>query len=161
MMTVNRNPIEIRRLGQDDLDTMDALLTMFGDVFDEQDTYSGRRPRPAYLSELLANDMFIALVALGDGKVVGGLAAYVLPKFEQDRREIYIYDLAVDAGYRRQGIATSLIEEVRRIASTCGAWVVFVQADRGDEPAVALYTKLGVREDVLHFDIEPGGGSSQ
>lgn len=34
-----------------------------------------------------------------------------------------------------------------------GAWVIYVQADLVDEPAVALYTKLGVREDVLHFDI--------
>lgn len=31
--------------------------------------------------------------------------------------------------------------------------VIFVQADVGDAPAVALYSKLGVREDVLHFDI--------
>ena len=33
--------------------------------------------------------------------------------------------------------------------------MIFVQADTGveDEPAIALYTKLGVREDVLHFDI--------
>jgi aminoglycoside 3-N-acetyltransferase I len=30
-----------------------------------------------------------------------------------------------------------------------------VQADRGDEAAIALYTKLGIREDVLHFDIAP------
>jgi aminoglycoside 3-N-acetyltransferase I len=29
-----------------------------------------------------------------------------------------------------------------------------VQADHGDDPAIALYTKLGTREDVLHFDIE-------
>jgi aminoglycoside 3-N-acetyltransferase I len=28
-----------------------------------------------------------------------------------------------------------------------------VQADHGDDPAIALYTKLGTREDVLHFDI--------
>lgn len=27
----------------------------------------------------------------------------------------------------------------------------------GDDPAVALYTKLGVREDVMHFDIAPSG----
>jgi hypothetical protein len=32
---------------------------------------------------------------------------------------------------------------------------MFVQADRGDDPAIALYSKLGVREDVLHFDIPP------
>jgi aminoglycoside 3-N-acetyltransferase I len=30
---------------------------------------------------------------------------------------------------------------------------MFVQADLGDDPAIALYTKLGSREDVLHFDI--------
>jgi aminoglycoside 3-N-acetyltransferase I len=35
-----------------------------------------------------------------------------------------------------------------------GAWAVFVQADYGDEPAIALYEKLGVREEVLHFDIK-------
>jgi aminoglycoside 3-N-acetyltransferase I len=31
--------------------------------------------------------------------------------------------------------------------------VVYVQADYVDPPAIALYTKLGTREEVLHFDI--------
>ena len=31
--------------------------------------------------------------------------------------------------------------------------MVYVQADYGDDPAIALYTKLGTREDVMHFDI--------
>jgi aminoglycoside 3-N-acetyltransferase I len=33
--------------------------------------------------------------------------------------------------------------------------VIFVQADMGieDQPAIALYSKLGKREEVLHFDI--------
>jgi len=34
----------------------------------------------------------------------------------------------------------------------CG-YAIPKRADIGDEPAIALYTKLGVREDVLHFDI--------
>jgi aminoglycoside 3-N-acetyltransferase I len=37
------------------------------------------------------------------------------------------------------------------------AWMIFVQADPADEPVVALYDKLGVRESVLHFDISPDG----
>jgi hypothetical protein len=37
-----------------------------------------------------------------------------------------------------------------------GAYVVFVQADLGDDAAIALYTKLGRRESVLHFDIAVG-----
>ena len=28
-----------------------------------------------------------------------------------------------------------------------------VQADHGDDPAIALYTSLGAREEALHFDI--------
>jgi aminoglycoside 3-N-acetyltransferase I len=32
-----------------------------------------------------------------------------------------------------------------------------VQADHGDDAAIALYTKLGTREDVLHFDIATEG----
>ena len=95
------------------------------------------------------------MAASCDGKVIGGLAAYVLPKFEQARSELYIYDLAVDEVHRRRGVATALIAELRRIAADRGVYVIFVQADHGDEPAIALYTKLGVREDVLHFDIAP------
>ena len=48
-----------------------------------------------------------------------------------------------------------MIEELKRAAQAMGAYVIYVQADHGDEPAIALYTKLGVREDVLHFDIAP------
>lgn len=85
---------------------------------------------------------------------MGGLAAYELQKFEQDRREIYIYDLAVAEAHRRRGIATNLINELRTMAMARGAYVIFVQADRGDEPAISLYESLGKREDVYHFDIE-------
>jgi aminoglycoside 3-N-acetyltransferase I len=87
------------------------------------------------------------------GEVVGGLTAYDLKKFEQERSEIYIYDLAVAAAHRREGIATALIQKLKEIAAACGAYVIFVQADLGDDPAIELYTKLGIREDVLHFDI--------
>ncbi len=126
---------------------------MFGEAFDEVETYTGARPRRAYLERLLGSDCFIALVALEGSEVVGGLAAYEFHKFEQERSEIYIYDLAVAAAHRRQGIATALITDLERIAATRGAHVIFVQADADDVPAIACYTKLGRREDVVHFDI--------
>jgi aminoglycoside 3-N-acetyltransferase I len=81
------------------------------------------------------------------------LTAYVLDKFERDRREIYIYDLAVAAAHRRRGLATALIETLAGVARDRGAYVIFVQADRGDDAAIALYESLGRREDVHHFDI--------
>lgn len=146
-------PCSIRILGPDDIGLITAMLTLFGEAFQEPHTYSSSQPSKAYLERLLGSDTFIAVAALKGDEVVGGIAAYVLPKFEQERSELYIYDLAVAATHRREGIATALIMELKRIASLRGAYVIFVQADPGDDAAIALYTRLGTREDVLHFDI--------
>lgn len=147
--------LALRQLTAEDPGLMDELLTTFGEVFNEQDTYSGNRPGSDYMRSLLGSDYFIALAAIRDGTVIGGLAAYELRKFEQERSEIYLYDLAVSEAHRRQGVATALIRKLERIAAQRGAYVIFVQADTGieDEAAIALYSRLGVREDVLHFDI--------
>lgn len=144
---------QIIQIRHDQPHLMDALLDCFGEAFNQVETYADKRPDQSYLHSLLVSEYFIALAALCAGKLVGGLAAYELKKFEQQRSEIYIYDLAVSAPYRRKGIATALIEKLKLIAKERGAWVIFVQADDGDEPAVQLYSKLGIREDVIHFDI--------
>lgn len=156
-----RNDLVIQHLTRDDVSSMRALLKTFGAAFEDVDTYGGNQPSAEYLERLLGSDHFIALTASRDGQVVGGLAAYELVKFEQQRSEIYIYDLAVAAAHRRQGIATALIQHLKRIAAARGAYVIFVQADIGDDPAIALYTKLGAREDVLHFDIAVVGGKGR
>ena len=138
-----------------DLLSLRMLLAVFAKAFDDAESYVSAPPSDDYLNTLIGRDDFIPLVAVSDGAVVGGLAAYVLRKFEQERSEIYIYDLAVDENYRRRGIATGLINKLREIARNKGAWVIYVQADPPDEPAVKLYESLGTREDVLHFDIMP------
>jgi ribosomal protein S18 acetylase RimI-like enzyme len=145
---------EIRSLGSTDLSLMHQMLGMFGAAFEDQAAYDDARPDDAWLASLLGRETFIALAAIAEGQIVGGIAAYVLDKFEQARREVYLYDLAVAEPWRRRGIATALIGELKRVAKARGAYVIFVQADLGDDPAIALYTKLGKREDVLHFDID-------
>lgn len=130
-------------------------MKVFGEAFGEPETFESAKPSDEYINSLLESEMFIPLVAVADGKVVGGLAAYVLKKYEQERSEIYIYDLAVLEQYRRRHIATGLINKLKEIARDIGAWVIFVQADPPDEPAIKLYESLGTRENVLHFDILP------
>lgn len=144
----------IQRLTIADVALMQQLNALFAEVFDDPEAYAARLPAEEYLAAQLAREHIVALVALVDEQMVGGLVAYELAKLEQSRSEFYIYDLAVKAAHRRRGIATALIRHLQEIASRRGAWVVFVQADRGDDPAIALYSKLGIREDVLHFDIE-------
>ncbi len=145
----------IETLRATDIEVMRAMLVMFGEAFGDRATYTQAQPSDSYLHDLLSSTSFIAIAALHESTVIGGLAAYVLPKFEQARSEIYIYDLAVAATHRRRGIATALIGELQRIARAKGAYVLYVQADYGDDAAIALYTKLGTHEDVLHFDIPP------
>jgi len=135
-----------------DIATLKTLLRVFGEAFEDVETYQGAVPDDGYLQSLLSQPHFIVVIATHGDEVVGGLAAYELQKFERDRREIYIYDLAVAKEHRRKGVATGLIRELKRIARERGAYVIFVQADRGDAPAIALYETLGTREDVHHFD---------
>src|SRR5262249_27586799 len=76
------------------------LLRVFAEAFGDADSYQSAVPSDEYLARLLSSQHFIAVVATQDGEVAGGLAAYVLDKFEQDRREIYIYDVAVAEAHR-------------------------------------------------------------
>jgi aminoglycoside 3-N-acetyltransferase I len=144
--------VQIRRLTPSDIPLLRQLNAVFADAFNEPETY---RPAPddRYVEQVLGQDHVIVLVAIEESAVVGGLVAYDLPKLERARSEVYLYDLAVAAAHRRQGIATALIARLRVLAHQRGAWVVFVQADHGDDPAIALYEKLGMREDVMHFDL--------
>ena len=143
----------ICRLGLSDVALIRDLNDLFGEAFGEREEYTEAPPNDAYLSGLLTKEHIVVLVALVAEQVVGGLVAYELDKFERQRREMYIYDLAISLDHRRRGIATTLIGRLQEIAVQRGAWVIYVQADYGDDAAIALYEKLGAREDVMHFDI--------
>jgi aminoglycoside 3-N-acetyltransferase I len=148
-----------RRLGADDLAAMKTSLQLYADVFADHESYQSKIPRDDYLLKLLGDETFFAVATFdGDGEIVGALAAYELRKFEQERSEVYIYDLAVDMDHRRKGIATALIRSLGKAARARGAYVMFVQADIGeeDEAANALYRKLSHEMIVAHhYDIAP------
>lgn len=151
------NAAVVQRLGAGDIGLALAMNALFAEAFEDKANYADAPPDNGWLVEALARPSVVALVAVADDRVVGAAVAYELDKLEQRRRELYLYDLAVDMAYRRRGIATQLIAALRAHAAARGCWTMFVQADYGDDPAIALYTKLGAREDVMHFDIAPAG----
>jgi len=110
------------------------MLALFGTVFDDRETYLNAQPGDDYLRRLLASDTFIAVATFDGTTLIGGIAAYVLPKFEQVRSEIYIYDLAVHEQHRRKGVATALVTELKRLAAERGVYVIYVQADSATPP---------------------------
>ncbi|MCG9875992.1 MAG: GNAT family N-acetyltransferase [Leptospiraceae bacterium] len=151
----------IKLLDKSSVEYLKELNVLFSHAFDDQENYQKFSPSDNYLNKLLSKEDILCYVALEKLEnqtqreiLVGGLVAYVLEKFEQERKEIYIYDLAVDERFRRKGIARSLINALKVKAKEISASVIYVQADYGDDPAIQLYTSMGVKEKVLHFDIQ-------
>ena len=62
----------IKSLDSESIPLMDGMLTVFGEAFDEVETYSAKRPGAKYLAQLLGNDNFLALVAIIEVVGVGG-----------------------------------------------------------------------------------------
>jgi aminoglycoside 3-N-acetyltransferase I len=102
-----------RQLTIEDVTLLKELLRVFGHAFNDSETYQHAIPNEEYLTNLLGKEHFIVVVAMMEKTVVGGLAAYVLEKFEQQRREIYIYDLAVSDAHRRKGVASGTIDTLK------------------------------------------------
>jgi aminoglycoside 3-N-acetyltransferase I len=143
----------IKQLWSGDVDAARELIRVFGEVFDDAESRRYPTPRDEYLRSILTNSRFIVLVALREERVIGGLTAHILDRFGQELREIYIYDLAVQAEHRRKRVATNLLSNLRQIAVSLGINTTYVQSDISDDAAVALYEKFGTKRDVFHFDI--------
>lgn len=143
---------QVHALNYGDIGLLRSINDLCVRVFDEPPDQP--RPDDSYLVRLLARDTFVAIAALADGEVIGGITGYLLPKAGATITELYLYDLAVAAGWRRRGVATAMIDRLRQVAREKSASVIFVQADLEDAPAIALYSRYGTRRDVLHFEIE-------
>ena len=140
-----------RRLGPKDSNQARNLIALFDRVFEE--------PTRPMLSEpdlllRLGNEHVWVMVAMDQGEILGGLVGYELPKFETQRSELYLYDLAVESAHQGQGIGRGLLDALIAQVKTTDIWAVFVQADLGDEVPNALYQSYGYKQEkVHHYDL--------
>ena len=142
----------IQTLCGDDVGRMRQVNRLFAEAFDDMERYRAA-PSDDHLRRLLASEHFVVLAAIREDQVIGALTAYELVKYERETRELYLYDIAVADPFRRRGVATALIDGLRRLAERRGADTIFVQADGDDEQAIALYERFAERRQLCHFDI--------
>lgn len=141
--------IETRKLSQNDLKQFIELISVFEDVFEMKNF---QMPNQSYLQSLLDRDDFFVFVSILEGRVVGGLTAYLLRQYYSEKPLVYIYDLAVQTYLQRKGIGKSLIASINSYCKEKGMEEVFVQADLADDYALDFYKATGGRaEDVVHF----------
>lgn len=144
--------IETYVLQRTDLDKLIDLISLYEDVFEMKEFTP---PGKAHLTSLLNREGVTFLVALSEGKVVGGLTAHDLPSTYFEASEVYIYDLAVAREHQRQGIGKQLLSDLAAHCQKKGASEIFVQADADDLPAIKFYQAAGgVQESVFHFSYD-------
>ncbi|MFN8411712.1 MAG: GNAT family N-acetyltransferase [Anaerolineales bacterium] len=141
--------MEIKQLTPSDLSIFKSLIDLFNLVFEEENP---TQAEDAHLLKLLDNKSFIALVAILNGEVLGGLTAYELPMVYTDRSELFLYDMAVKTEYQRTGIGKKLIEHLKEICTTRGIETFFVMAHEEDDGAIEFYHATGGQsEKVMNF----------
>lgn len=135
-------PCHTRRLGAADHSLAKITLNVMAEAF-ETDAVDDR---DVHLADLLRSPYFWLFAATIEGRVVGGLTGYILPMARTATRELFVYDLAVDATFQRRGVATSLMSAARQAAQVEGVVDVFLVAEYVSAPAVAFYRAIGMSE---------------
>jgi ribosomal protein S18 acetylase RimI-like enzyme len=111
--------------------------------------------------DLLADERTIFLVAFDGDDPIGFVLAYELLRRRGDPAHLFVYEVGVDEGRRRQGVATTLFRELSRLALARGIRTGFVLTNESNEAAMELYRSVGGErpntDDVLwDFDYRRG-----
>lgn len=67
-------PTTLHTLTPGDTAMFRAMLALFGEAFEDRDTYTAKQPDDGYIDGLLSDRNFLALVARSGVEVIGGMA---------------------------------------------------------------------------------------
>lgn len=148
--TLNEMTTEIKKLNANDTGMFMQLIQLFAYVFEMQNF---TMPEETYLMRLLQDDGFFVFVAVHEGRVTGGLTAYLMHQYYSTAPLVYIYDLAVATAWQRRGVGRTLIEAINSHCRELGVEAVMVEADETDGHAIDFYRSTGaVGLKTVHFD---------
>jgi GNAT superfamily N-acetyltransferase len=132
-------PLAIQRVTSVD----DVLAAQLNALFDD-----GKAWDPAQGRRFVHNPDALFLVARWDGHPCGFATAHRLPRFDRRRAGVLLYEIGVQARFRRRGVGAALVAGVRRWAEEVGADEVWVLTDAGNAAAMALYAATGGQADA-------------
>jgi len=129
--------MHIRRVGvHDDLSDICAQMQPGNWASDNEMTSY----QPKALQDFLQQNGILLLAYEADN-IAGVALCYTMPHPDGNRM-LYVHELDTHPNFRRQGIATQLMQAVFGLAKERGLSEVWLGADKDNAGANALYTKL-------------------
>jgi len=125
------SPIDIRPMTESDIDEVADL---------ESAIFSDSWPAISF-QEAVDDPIGFNLVASIKGEEA--ICAYLCAQVVLD--EVHIHNIAVSQDYRRRGIGRELLEFAEAAARRRGADCAILEVRIDNEPALAMYTRLGYR----------------
>jgi len=115
-------------------------------------------PETQRMKSLLSKSGFYALVAQHGNTIIGGLTAYEIENYRNDRSELFIYEMGVLRSYRGQGVTEWLIDELTKKCIDSSVERIFLCVKGEGEETRSLYQNLmGQGQVHTHFSIELDG----
>lgn len=90
----------------------------------------------------------VLILAYNDDKIAGAALCYELPH-PAGEHSLYVHELDTHPSYRRQGVASQIMNEAIKIAKERKLTEVWVGTETTNKPAKALY------ESLKPYEIEP------
>jgi ribosomal protein S18 acetylase RimI-like enzyme len=91
---------------------------------------------------------YLLLAYLNDGTVAGFVRGTELRRLDGPARQMFLYEIAVDPEYHRQGVGTALIRALEQICRDQGFAEMFVFTNRSNTAAMRLYTATGAHTEA-------------
>ena len=97
----------------------------------------------------LSDKNFHVFVASQEGKVLGGLTAYTLPLITRAESKMFLYEIEVQDKFRKKGIASRLIESLKKFCDEVKIKTIFLCTDLENIAAEGLYKKMGGEREIV------------
>lgn len=141
-------PFHVKWLARADLHTFKSMIHMFSVVFEEEPSLGS----DTHLIKLLESTSFLAIAAISENEVIGGLTAHELPMVYADGSEMILYDMAVRPEHQRMGVGRALLQGLKEYCAKHKIETFFVMAHEEDLHAVEFYHATGGKsEKVVNF----------
>jgi aminoglycoside 3-N-acetyltransferase I len=100
-------------------------------------------PDPSAVRSYLEDNRDVFLLACEGDEPVGFLRGTELGQLKSQRKQMFLYEIAVEENSRRRGIGRELVEWLLRHCAERGFEEIFVFTDPANQAAVMLYRSTG------------------